>query len=391
MLPKSNAAGLHVRYEKAGLVLDALPIPWNADAAIVEANVNPPVSVALEKQQFSLKLGDRSTIAEVILRPKTKGPARVFFRVPVPARSCSAEVSWRDHLLGKVEIPIIARDDFVRGVALRLASAHIGIKGGRTAPCLAFVSGQAQTLAANAVVETPGPLAPLADLDLHVNVSRHGNLIGNLPLVLTSEQMRARQAILSAMLPKLRLQGDYAISWCVGSVVLHTLRLRLVAKRAFLQSLRISATRFIVEKKDGAVEVMRWLPQRDGKVVLDDLVRVAPCFYVCSSIAGMAGLAGLTLRAVGADSNRLLGSADVLVTDGPTPYLPVTLAADELGRVRHFTLETSAGPLGNLPLIATPQADFTAEGGMAPLDDFVWSAAAEEQLNERLGKLLGGE
>ena len=41
---KSVVPGLHVRYEKAGLIFDALPIPWNADAVIVEANVRVPSS-----------------------------------------------------------------------------------------------------------------------------------------------------------------------------------------------------------------------------------------------------------------------------------------------------------------------------------------------------------
>src|SRR5271166_2342184 len=101
-LPTSTAAGLHVRYEKAGLVLDALPIPWNADAVIVEANVSLPSSAPRDKQHFTLKLpGDApAAVAEVILQPKKKAPARVFFRIPVPAQTCSAEVFWRDHLLG---------------------------------------------------------------------------------------------------------------------------------------------------------------------------------------------------------------------------------------------------------------------------------------------------
>ena len=68
----------------------------------------------------------------------------------------------------------------------------------------------------------------------------------------------------------------------------------------------------------------------------------------------------------------------------------MTLGADELSRIKHFTLETSGTVLGNLPLVPAPSADFTAEGGFAPLDDFLWSAAADEQLNERLGKLLDG-
>ena len=125
--------------------------------------------------------------------------------------------------------------------------------------------------------------------------------------------------------------------------------------------------------------------------MLAGIVRVAPCFYVCSGEAGIAGLADLTLRLIFADgTDKALGCGAMLVTDGPLPFLPVTLARDELARVKHFTLETSAGRLGNLPLVPTPRARLHGGGGFAPLDDFLWSPAAEEQLHERLGKLLDG-
>src|SRR5271166_55761 len=135
-LPTSTAAGLHVRYEKAGLVLDALPIPWNADAVIVEANVSLPASAPRDKQDFTLKLSSDAppAVAEVILQAKKKGPARVFFRMPVPAQTCSAAVFWREHPLGTADIPVVARADFLHGLVLRMAGLHIGLKGGHAAP-----------------------------------------------------------------------------------------------------------------------------------------------------------------------------------------------------------------------------------------------------------------
>jgi hypothetical protein len=66
-----------------------------------------------------------------------------------------------------------------------------------------------------------------------------------------------------------------------------------------------------------------------------------------------------------------------------------TVAARELARIKHFALVVGDVVLGNLPLLPALSAEFTAEGGFAPLDDFLWSAAADEQLKDRLGKLLG--
>jgi hypothetical protein len=392
-LPNPNAAGLHVRYEKAGLVLDALPIPWNADAVIVEANVSLPASAPRDKQHFTLKLSSDAppAVAEVILQPKKKAPARVFFRIAVPPRTCSAEVFWREHPLGTADIPVVAQADFLQGLALRMAGLHVGMKGGQTAPCQAVVSGQCQTLSASAVLESAGPFAPIADLDLHLEVRRDPQPPISVPIAFTSRQLRSRQTLLTAFLPKLRQLGDYTVSWRIGMLGLHTQRLNVISKKPFLRSLRITTTRFLVTKQTGEVDVVRWLPHHEGQPVLAGITRVTPCFYVCSGHAGVAGLAGLTLRAVFADdSDKTLGSGEMLVTDGPMPFLPVTLGVDELARIKHFTLETSVARLGNLPLTPTPRADFTAEGGFAPLDDFLWSAAAEEQLNDRLGKLLDG-
>src|ERR1700722_14329493 len=109
--PNAGPSGLHVRYEKAGLILDQMPIPWNADAVIVEANVRLPSAVPREKQQFTLQLstGGQSAAAELVreaknaasLQPGLRGAVHVFFRIPMPAQSCTGQVFWREHSLGQ--------------------------------------------------------------------------------------------------------------------------------------------------------------------------------------------------------------------------------------------------------------------------------------------------
>src|ERR1051325_3643822 len=109
----SHNAGLHVRWEKAGLVLDALPIPWNADAVIGEALVRLPAKAPCAKGDFTLRLGEHEAPAELVVRGERRAPLRVLFRVPAPMQSCTARVFWREHALGQVEMPMIAKTAFV--------------------------------------------------------------------------------------------------------------------------------------------------------------------------------------------------------------------------------------------------------------------------------------
>ena len=386
----AGSSGLHVRYEKAGLIFDALPIPWNADAVIVEASVKLPP--ACDKQQFTLQLstGGPPLPAEILLPGKKRGPGRIFFRFRTPAQSGSVQVFWREHSLGQAETPIITAAEFMQGLKVQMPIIQVGLKG-HAVPCRTFVTTQCQTLGAAAVLQSASPLAPAADLDLQVKVRHRDTLLHTIPITWTCELLRARQALVTALLPKLRRTGDYAISWEIGPRVLHTHRLKAISKKQFLRSLRITATRFTVQKIGGELEVLRSLPQRDGQPCLDGMARVGPYFYVCSGEAGMAGLASFTLTAVpdNPDGEPLTISQDeIVVTDGPTPILPATMAASDLRRIKQFVLATSEGTLGVLPLTPSLSADLTGEGGFAPLDDFLWSPAAEEQLNERLGKLL---
>lgn len=392
-LPPSNNTGLHVRYEIAGLILDALPIPWNADAVIVEANVRLPAQASRDKQDFTLCLASctMSAYAELIAQNNKREPLRVFFRLPVPQHTTRAEVRWREHSLGQVELPVISQSEFENGIALDMPSLHVTL-GGRKVACRSFVGAQAKGISATGILRSATPLGPALNQELRIEVcTKDAEPMSSVPLPLSSAQLRLRQALLLAPLPKLRSSGTYRVSWHFGSRCLSSQALQVVTKTAFARSLRVSATRFVMEKENGATQTVRSLPTRDGQLMLDDVRAIVPVFYVSSGVAGMAGLSPFTLRALVGDVITTLGiERDMLVTDVPTPIVLGAVAVAELERIKHFALTSGETVLGNLPLVPAPQADLNAEGGFAPLDDFLWSPAAEEELTERLGKLLDG-
>jgi hypothetical protein len=90
----------------------------------------------------------------------------------------------------------------------------------------------------------------------------------------------------------------------------------------------------------------------------------------------------------GAVRSPLLLEQEVLVSDGPAVVAPGTLDAADLAGVSGFDLSVGGVSLGQLPLRPMPVASFTSEGGFAPPEEYTWSAAAEEEMNERLGRLL---
>ncbi|MBI3822059.1 MAG: hypothetical protein HY289_05185 [Planctomycetes bacterium] len=389
-LPTTNTAGLHVRYEKAGLILDALPIPWNADAVIVEANVRLPARAPREKHDFTLRTADDGPTlhAELIA---TQTPTRVFFRIPVPLQTCSAHVHWREHSLGQIELPILAASEFLEAIALDTPALHV-VLGDRTVACQSFVTTQAKSLIASAVVRSPAPLAAAHGLAFRVDVDRSdGRPSSSTTIALTSDQLRLRQTLVAVQVPRPRTVGAYEVSWHLDARRLHAQRIRTVSKKTLMRSLRISATRFHVIRADATTQIVRTLPTIDNKLNLDGIAEVAPIFFVCSSQHGMAGLVPFTMRALVGDVVTTTGIEEkALITDGPTPIVLGVISAEALGRTKHFTLDAALTSLGNLSVLTAPIADFTAEGGFAPMDDYLWSPAAEEQLNERLGKLLDG-
>jgi hypothetical protein len=378
---------LHFSYEKAGLTLYDQPIPWNAEAVLVEALLRLP-SPARRKADFQLRVGNRDLVPAESLRREegAEDRYRLFFRFPPPAQSTSAEVLWRNHTLGQLTLPVLSCEEFLRHLRLQMPTLFVRI-GDQSVACQTFVAMQCRGLLASALLSSPTSLVPLLDLGVQVELrSERAGTVQSVPACLCSSQLAGRQALVTVVPRKFpRRIGSWQATWLVGDQPMATQQIRAISKGHFQRSLRISDTRFAVQRTKDGLTLTRHLPP------LECVERVGPCFLVSSREPGMAGSCRLQIRAQvpGSVAPPLLMEEDVLITDGPTMFAPGTLHVGDLGQVSGFELRLlKGGTMGVLSLCPAPTATFTAEGGYKPPQDFTWSAAADEELTERLTRLM---
>jgi hypothetical protein len=300
----------------------------------------------------------------------------------------AAEILYREHVVGQLTLPHLSREAFLQGLRLQMPTLYVRLAA-ETVACQTFVSSQGRGLLASAVLSSPTSLVPLLDLDLQVEfrAERGGNAV-RVPARLCSTQLAGRTALVTVAPRRYpRRLGAWTATWLLGERPLSNQRVRGISQRHFQRSLRISDTRFVVQGKDGGpVRLVRQVPP------LETACRAGPCFMVSSGEPGMAGVCRLrvTAQIPGAVQPPLLLEEDVLITDGPTMVAPGTLDAADLARVTGFELSVRGTSLGVLSLCPAPTATFTSEGGFKPPHDFTWSAAAEEEMTERLNRLLEG-
>jgi hypothetical protein len=380
---------LHYSYEKAGLVLHDQPIPWNAEAVLVEAQLRLPPASGRRKGDFLLRLpGQEPVAAEQLRRLETDDRHRVGFRLPPPGLTVAAEILYRDHVVGQLTLPFLSREAFLHGLRLQMPTLYVRL-GAETVACQTFVSSQCRGVLASAVLSSPTSLVPLLDLDLQVEFrAERGGAAIRAPACLCSTQLAGRMALLTVAPRRYpRRLGAWTATWLLGDRPLISQRVRGISQSQFQRSLRISDTRFVVQDKSGGlVRLVRQIPP------LEYASRAGPCFLVSSGEPGMAGICRLRITAQipGAVQPPLLLEDDVLITDGPTMVAPGTLDAADLSQVTGFELCARARSLGVLSLCPAPTATFTSEGGFKPPHEFTWSAAAEEEMTERLNRLLEG-
>ncbi|HLW65826.1 MAG TPA: hypothetical protein VKS79_10940 [Gemmataceae bacterium] len=386
--PKPQA--LHFSYEKAGLVLHDPYVPWNADAILVEATLRLPAS-ARRKTDFQLRLPEREPILADSLRAEESGERyRLLFRFSnVPSRNFDGELLWRNHLLGKITLPVFSSQVFLQQLRLDMPTFFVRL-GSQSVACQTFVATQGKALQASAVLSSQsGSLAPLMDLGVRVKFRSEKDKIDHeVPVPLCSSQLQARQALLTAVPPKLpKRLGFWSATWMVGDQVLGAQRVRAISQRMFHNSLRISDTRFVVVDKKQSVAVRRQLP------AMTEVSRLGPCFMVSSREPGMAAICTLQVYAQipGGVQAPLLLEQEILITDGPAMFAPGTVDVSEFGQMSAFELCFQNRPLGALPLSPVPSASFNNEGGFKPPADFIWTPAADEELSERLQKLVNGQ
>jgi len=383
--PQSQA--LAYSFEKAGLTLHNQPIPWNAEAVLVEAQLHVK-DTARRKADYGLRLAGRTdpVPADSLRRDDADGRYHLFFRFPPPRTTTTAELLWKGHTLGQLTLPVIDSATFIAGLRLQLPTLAVRL-GEQSVACQTFVATQCKGLVASAILVSPTSLAPLADLGLHVEFrSERDASVFDVRVPLCSSQLAGRQAVLTAVPPRFpRRIGAWTATWKVADQILASHRVRAISQKSFLRSLRVSDTRFVVETKTGVT--LRRQPPGPGEAV-----RVGPCFLVSSREPGMAGLCKLQVHAQvpGAVVPPLLLEQALLVTDGPTIFAPGTVDAIDLHQVTTFELRHKGDLLGVLSLCPVPTANFTAEGGFKAPTDFPWTPTAEEELSERLSKLMDG-
>jgi len=377
--------GLYYSFEKAGLTLDRQPIPWNAEAVTVEAVVGAVTLSAEGLREYGLYLPGGPRVAADTFRPGLPGKVHVFFRLAVPPQTMPVEVRFRDRSLGQINLPLLTRDEFLGGLRIAEPTVHVRFKDDAHA-CQAYVGVQAKEVLASMMLVSPTSLAPLADLELGASVVGDDTVIVRRAVRLESNQLAAKQALVVVPFAKPRWVNHWDICWTLGEQMLATRTIRCYTPTQFHKSLRISTTRLYLDGPGGALPLARVAPRS-----WDGVERIGPVFLVSSGIAGMAARAEFRVRVLDRARRPMLDMPPVstMVTDGPTVIAPGTLARDD--GIDSFELWCGPRRLGELPITLAPVAAFTGEGGIAARrDDFAWSPQAEEELQQKLGLLLGG-
>lgn len=382
-----HTRALSCRAEKAGQILADQPIPWNAEAVLVEVLLRLPPATR-RKADFTLRLaGQEPLAAEALRREESDEHHRLVFRFPPPPHTTDAEIYWRHHLLGRLTLPLLTADEFVQNLRLTAPTLFVRL-GEQCVACQTFVATQCRGLIASAVLRSATSLAPLVDLGLHVEFrsERDGSVL-DLPVPLSGSQLAGREALVTVVPRKIpRRMGAWSATWMLGDRPLAVQRVRGVSQRTFQRSLHVADTRFLVVTEKEGVSVRRQMPP------LAELRRAGPCFFVASREPGMAGLCTLQVQAQVPGSIRppTILEQEVLITDGPTLFAPGSLDADDLAQVSTFELRLKGEVLGVASLCPVPTATFNSEGGFRPPTDFAWSTAADEELAERLSRLMDG-
>jgi hypothetical protein len=376
---------VYYRSEKGGLTLDGQPVPWSAEAVVVEALLRLPPA-ARRRGDFSLRVPGFDPIPAEILKADEAGQRhRLYFRFPVPKATGTAELMWKNHVLGSVVIPVVTPEQFLSELRMDLATAFVSVLG-RSVAAQTFVTTQQQGLTASAVVRSPTGLVPLLDLGLSATFrTARGTKTVVTPVPLSATQLAGKEALVTALPPRLpRKAGEWTVTWTCPGRELATTRLRAITPRTFRDSLRVVDTRFGVVTSEGEFRVVRQMPA-------ENVARAGPVFFVASREAGVAGLAEFEIgvQVPGVDRAPSVLEQTVLITDGPTPVAPGLLPMTELKHASAFELRVKGRVLGVLPLSPVPTATFTAEGGYKPPPEFTWSAAAEDELSDRLARLMG--
>jgi hypothetical protein len=385
---RARLQGIHYRYEKAGLTVADEPIPWNAEAILVEALLRFPSGVPLRKSDLQLLTPDRVPRSATALHTDAEeGVVRAVFRLPSIQGPTKATVHYQANPLGQVLIPYLAADVFFRDLSLR-SPTIFALLGNYNVACQTLVEDQCRGLSAGGILASPTSLLPLSDFNLRVEVAdRRTGRTQSVSVPFTGSQLVGKEVSLSVILPTWpHGVGTCSTRWILGDRLLAHAEVRVISQSAFLQSLYLGEGRFLSQGKEGAA------PFRHHLVARDDSKGLRPCFLIASREPGMAGACGLEVRVQFRDPScrPLLCKHEMLVTDRASLCVPDLTAVGDSQQIRSFELLCKGQLLGTLPVCPTPAAVFNSEGGFRNTADYdwTWCSSKEAELLDRMDALL---
>jgi hypothetical protein len=382
---KLQVHGIDFAYQKAGLSVRNEPLAWNAEAVQVEATLRLPPLEGWSRGDFSVQVPGAPPAPAETLEPAGDCLYRARFRLLPPAGPTEAELAWRTYPVGRLALPFLSQEEFLRGLRVEAATV-VAQLGKYTVPCEAVVADQCRGLRATGLLTSPTALLPLLDLDLSVTFTNHGTHGSQaVPLSLAVPQLTGRQALLSAGVPGWPgPPGPWSVRWTAAGRWLAGSAASALSSQAFRQSLYLIDGRYVSEKADGRRAYSPYLPPREG------VRRVGPCFRLASREPGVAGLCTLELRTRFKAPGRMdeVMRQEVLVSDAPSLFVPPLRSAEEFEQVAGFDLYARGELLGSVPGCRRPVMHFTGEGGFREPADFDWAPVADQELAERLRRLM---
>ena len=379
---RPGAIAASVGFELAGVTRWESPVPWTADASVLDVQLRLPLA-ARRKTDFALRLPSATFPADA-LRAEAADRFRVSFRFPVPPDTVRADLLWNGRVLAMIPVHILTVSTFL--ASLSLTNPTVAARfGAATVAVASFVPDRCDGLLVATVLRCSALLAPLAELGLRA-VFRDAltgcDYVVQVPL--SAAQLARSEVVVAAVCPEMpRHVGAWWVTWVAGECTLATQRVHAIPADRFDAGVRVLETRFALLDAGGAVRTTKFPP------VLTDVTRVGPCFVLVGSEPGAAALCRFELVGLvnGAPDSALRRDVDAVVTDGPSGFVPVLFDVSELPRVSSFELRLNGRVLGTVSLRPVPAARLTGEGGFVPPTGFAWSAAADDELAARLKRL----
>lgn len=391
---------LRIGWKKHGLEFEGTPVLATADEIIVRAELRYSANKSARKSDLVLRTSQRCYFPDTLLQDgfaSGQGLHRAEFHLDPLAANDTLELCWQGHSLYQAAVPVLSLRQFVE--QLRLFHPTLFVVLGTsteapeyaecTVPCSKYLRLQGRSLLASVEFVSPTPLVGLVDCQPTLIFREESSgQAWEIPIRFTADQLRARQALVTVPCPvRPRRAGRWTIEWCLlrDALARCQLEVRPMTRSSHRYINLVDAYFVWYEKETNQVRIERRLPKQLGPG------RLGPCFQLCSNEPGLAFLANVEVYAVcqGGLAPRLLASEEILITDVPTTYVPGTISVHDLQQVISFELRCGRHLLGHLPLSPIPSAKINSEGAFEGVpDDLTWSPAFEEELRERLNRLM---